>query len=311
MKRILRFMLAFVVIICLASCDNKTPEANLMNNIDSLSYSLGVVQTQGLKNYLVNRLSVDTAYIDDFIKGLNEGANAGDSKQRNAYLVGISIGLQICNQSVKDINTEVFGEGSPKTISLKNFMAGFIGEIKGNNNLMTMQRATEVSQRLMSEIKNRENLEINRAGDKERQLTDNLIENESEAEERAAREAAEQAERESKTWTGASSESELRQKLDGTSWETTYDVLRYKVTFSNGMVNMIFTDLDGSRYKSEETYEYEIKEVRGCFFVNMGYSIPIENSKDLEYSIVFKDNKVFLFSNQKVNIGELIFLGRN
>ena len=129
-----------------------------------------------------------------------------------------------------------------------------------------------------------------------------------EAEERAAREAAE---RESRTWTGASSESELRQKLNGTSWETTYDVLRYKLTFSDGMANMIFTDLDGSRYKSEETYKYEIKEVRGCFFVNMGYSIPIDNTKDLEYIMVVKDDKVFLFSNQNVNIGELIFLGRN
>ncbi len=135
-----------------------------------------------------------------------------------------------------------------------------------------------------------------------------------EAEERAERErqeAEERAERESKTWTGASSVSELRQKLDGTSWETTHDVLRYKVTFSNGMVNMIFTDLDGSRYKSEETYKYEIKEVRGYFFVNMGYSIPIEYTKDLEYSIVFKDGRVFLYSNQEVKIGELIFLGRN
>ena len=308
MRRIIHFMLVFVVIICLASCDKKTPEANLMNDIDSLSYSMGVVHTQGLKDYLVNSLSVDTAYIDDFIKGLNEGANAGDSKQRNAYLVGISIGQQISGQTVKDINTEVFGEGSSKTISLKNFMAGFIGEIKGNNNLMTMQRATEVSQRLMSVIKNKGNLERNHIGDNEQQLTDNLTENKSEAEEDVAREAAE---RESKTWTGASSESELRQKLNGTSWETTYDVLRYKVTFSNGMVNMIFTDLDGSRYKSEETYKYEIKEVRGCFFVNMGYSIPIDNTKDLEYSMVFKDDKVFLFSNQNVNIGELIFLGRN
>ena len=137
---------------------------------------------------------------------------------------------------------------------------------------------------------------------------------EKEAKERAERErqeAEERAERESKTWTGASSVSELRQKLDGTSWETTHDVLRYKVTFSNGMVNMIFTDLDGSRYKSEETYKYEIKEVRGYFFVNMGYSIPIEYTKDLEYSIVFKDGRVFLYSNQDVKIGELIFLGRN
>lgn len=172
MKRIICFMLAFVVIICLTSCDNKKSEANLKNDIDSLSYALGVVQTQGLKDYLVNSLSVDTVYIDDFIKGVNEGANAGDSKQRTAYLAGISIGQQISGQLVKGINAEVFGDGSPKTISLNNYMAGFISGLIGNNDLMTIQRAIEVSQRLMSEIKNRENLEINRAGDKEQQLTE-------------------------------------------------------------------------------------------------------------------------------------------
>lgn len=172
MKRIICFMLAFVVIICLTSCDNKKSEANLKNDIDSLSYALGVVQTQGLKDYLVNSLSVDTVYIDDFIKGVNEGANAGDSKQRTAYLAGISIGQQISGQLVKGINAEVFGDGSPKTISLNNYMAGFISGLIGNYDLMTIQRAIEVSQRLMSEIKNRENLEINRAGDKEQQLTE-------------------------------------------------------------------------------------------------------------------------------------------
>ena len=172
MKRIICFMLAFVVIICLTSCDNKKSEANLKNDIDSLSYAVGLVQTQGLRDYLVNSLSVDTVYIDDFIKGVNEGANAGDSKQRTAYLAGISIGQQISGQLVKGINAEVFGDGSPKTISLNNYMAGFISGVIGNNDLMTIQRAIEVSQRLMSEIKNRENLEINRAGDKEQQLTE-------------------------------------------------------------------------------------------------------------------------------------------
>ncbi len=298
-------MLAFVVIICLASCDNKTPEANLMNNIDSLSYSLGVVHTQGLKDYLVNRLSVDTAYIDDFIKGLNEGANAGDSKQRNAYLVGITIGQQICNQSVKDINTEVFGEGSPKTISLKNFMAGFIGEIKGNNNLMTMQRATEVSQRLMSEIKNRENLEINRAGDKEQQLTDNLIENESEAEERAAREAAEQAERESKTWTGASSESELRQKLNGTSWYINWKGLKHKFVFSDGAITL-YTSLDGEFDNEGKYYDSYLVKSKGEYLV-VGFG---DEEKYLDnYQIVFTDSRVILGMHGKP-IGDLTFMGR-
>ncbi len=145
----------------------------------------------------------------------------------------------------------------------------------------------------------------------EKAAKERAVREKEEAEKRAAREAAEKAERESKTWTGASSVSELRRKLDGTSWETTYEVLRTKIVFSNGKVKMIDTDLDGNRYKSEKIYNYEIKEVRGSFVVNMGYSIPIENTGDLEYSLVFKDNMVVLFSSLGVNIGKLEFLGRN
>lgn len=63
---------------------------------------------------------------DDFIKGLNDGANAGDDKKKAAYYAGIQIGQQISNQMVKGINHEVFGDDSTKTISLKNFTAGFI-----------------------------------------------------------------------------------------------------------------------------------------------------------------------------------------
>ena len=38
------------------------------------------VQTQGLKDYLVGRMDVDTAYMDEFIKGLNEGATKTSKK---------------------------------------------------------------------------------------------------------------------------------------------------------------------------------------------------------------------------------------
>ena len=85
------------------SCGN-TPSANLKTDIDTVSYAIGLAQTQGLKQYLVNQLGVDTAYIDAFIKGLNEGANAGDDKQTAAYYAGIQIGQQISNQMVKGIN---------------------------------------------------------------------------------------------------------------------------------------------------------------------------------------------------------------
>ena len=134
------------------SCGN-TPSANLKTDIDTVSYAIGLAQTQGLKQYLVNQLGVDTAYIDAFIKGLNEGANAGDDKQTAAYYAGIQIGQQISNQMVKGINHELFGDDSTKTISMKNFLAGFIAGTTGKKQLMTIDEAATTAQTKMQQIK--------------------------------------------------------------------------------------------------------------------------------------------------------------
>ena len=135
------------------ACGNGTPKANLNNDVDTMSYAIGMAQTMGLKDYLVERLGVDTAYMDDFIKGLNEGANAGDDKKQSAYYAGIQIGQQIGNQMVKGINREVFGSDSTKTISLKNFLAGFISGTTGAKGLMTMEEAQQTAQTKMQQIK--------------------------------------------------------------------------------------------------------------------------------------------------------------
>ena len=135
------------------SCGNSTPKADLKDEVDTLSYAMGMAQTQGLKEYLSDRLQIDTAYMDDFIKGLNDGANAGDDKKKAAYYAGIQIGQQISNQMVKGINHEVFGDDSTKTISLKNFMAGFVSGTTGKKGLMTVEQAGRVAQEKMVSIK--------------------------------------------------------------------------------------------------------------------------------------------------------------
>ena len=135
------------------SCGNSTPKADLKDEVDTLSYAMGMAQTQGLKEYLSDRLQIDTAYMDDFIKGLNDGANAGDDKKKAAYYAGIQIGQQISNQMVKGINHEVFGEDSTKTISLKNFMAGFVSGTTGKKGLMTVEQAGRIAQDKMVSIK--------------------------------------------------------------------------------------------------------------------------------------------------------------
>ena len=153
--------LSIVAVLAIAAagftaCGNQGPKANLKTDVDTMSYAIGMAQTQGLKEYLVQSLDVDTTYMAEFIKGLNEGANAGDDKKKAAYYAGIQIGQQIANRMVKGINHEVFGEDSTKTISLKNFLAGFISGTTGKNGLMTPDSAQTVAQRLIQAIKAKE-----------------------------------------------------------------------------------------------------------------------------------------------------------
>lgn len=151
MKKVSIFM-AIAAAASLASCTAQSPKANLKTDIDSLSYSLGLSQTQGLKDYLVSRMDVDTAYMDEFIKGLNEGASK-TSKKDIAYLAGLQIGQQINNQMMKGINHELFGADSTKTISKDNFLAGFVTGTLQKKGLMTMEQAQQFTQTRMEVIK--------------------------------------------------------------------------------------------------------------------------------------------------------------
>ena len=156
MKKLMFVAVVAILVAGFTACGNSSPRASLKNDVDTMSYAIGLAQTQGLKEYLVGSMGVDTAYMSEFIKGLNEGVNAGENKKKAAYFAGIQIGQQISNRMMKGINNELFGEDSTKTISLKNFMAGFIGGVTGKKGLMTMEEAQETAQRKMQEVKARE-----------------------------------------------------------------------------------------------------------------------------------------------------------
>ena len=155
MKKFTFAAIAAVAAIMISSCGNSAPRASLKTDIDTLSYAIGMAQTQGLKEYLVGNLEIDTTYMAEFIKGLNEGANAGDNKKKAAYYAGVQIGQQIANRMMKGINHEVFGDDSTQTISLRNFMAGFISGTTGKNGLMTVDSAQMVAQSLISTVKSK------------------------------------------------------------------------------------------------------------------------------------------------------------
>ena len=89
MKKV-TLLAAIVATVSFASCTAQSPKPELKTDIDSLSYSIGMAQTQGLKDYLTSKMEMDTAYFDDFIRGLKEVATSTDKKQ-NAYETSLNL----------------------------------------------------------------------------------------------------------------------------------------------------------------------------------------------------------------------------
>jgi len=137
-----------------SACGNSSaPKADLKTDLDSMSYAIGYLQSQYVRQAIEQGQVVDTTYMDEFVKGINEGANAGDDKKRAAYIMGLQVGQQISSQLVKGVNREVFGDDSTKTISLKNLLAGFISGATGKKGLMTQENANQIAQSKMEAIK--------------------------------------------------------------------------------------------------------------------------------------------------------------
>lgn len=155
MKKI-SVIVAAAAALVMASCGNGTPKADMKNDVDSLSYAIGMAQTQGLQDYLVMRMGVDTTYMDEFVKGLNEGVNTGSDKKKQAYYAGLQIGQQVSEQMIKGLNMELFGEDSTQTVSLKNFMAGFVAGTLKKDGKMTMEEATKYAETTMRTVKARQ-----------------------------------------------------------------------------------------------------------------------------------------------------------
>ena len=133
--------------------ENSDSTADLSAQIDTFSYAMGLAQTQGLKNFIMYRMGVDTLYMANFIKGLKTGIKVGDNAKKSAFYAGIQIGQQVTNQIVPGISYEVFGN-EDKLINKDFFLAGFIAGVTEKNLLMQPMEAQQVAMTLMEELKN-------------------------------------------------------------------------------------------------------------------------------------------------------------
>lgn len=149
-----KLMIAAVALTAVAftSC-NRGVKADLKTDIDTLAYELGVGQGEGLKQYMQYQLQVDSTHLDEFIKGMQEGAMNEPDEARDAYMKGLQVGGQI-KQMAKGLSGEVYQGDSTKSVSPRNILAGLIAVLKGEST-ETSQDAYQKFTSIMEPIQTR------------------------------------------------------------------------------------------------------------------------------------------------------------
>jgi len=148
---------ALCAVTLLSSCNNGRVNSSLKTNVDTVSYEIGLANTNGIENYFM-QMGIDSAYVGEFLKGIRDGAMAGDDKKKQAYYLGVQAGLQISQQMIPVMEQRMFAGDSTKSVSLKNFLAGFGAGIskksalKIDGKIMTPEAAAEDANKRMMEI---------------------------------------------------------------------------------------------------------------------------------------------------------------
>jgi FKBP-type peptidyl-prolyl cis-trans isomerase FklB len=147
-------LLTFVGV-ALFSCSAQVPKADLKTDIDSVSYAQGVLFASQQVDQIFAQFELDSVYKADFIQGFQEGFSIdAKDKKTNAQVVGKMVGHQMGTQFVPYFNKELFGDDSTQTMSRKNFLAGYLGNVKDpGKTIMTGEEARAYAMTASEKIK--------------------------------------------------------------------------------------------------------------------------------------------------------------
>ena len=123
----------------LSSCSGTGSKGNLENNVDSLSYAIGMARTQGLDQFLMQQ-GIDSTQMVNFVKGFNEGATKLDPEDA-AYIIGLQVGQMVSKQWVEGFNRQIFGNDSTQSLNREQMLAGFVAGTLGKEDVMTLMAA--------------------------------------------------------------------------------------------------------------------------------------------------------------------------
>lgn len=105
-------------------------------SVDTFSYAYGKANTQGLKQYLAQRMGIDTTYMEAFMKGFDQLELTEADKKEKARLAGIEIRTQLEKQILPAANKQI--DDSLQVLVNKRFVDGFKDGLMNANMYISM-----------------------------------------------------------------------------------------------------------------------------------------------------------------------------
>ena len=106
--------------------EKKRPKITLLQPVpaDSFSYAMGVAQSASLRQYLLMREGVDSAYLNDAVCGLMAKYNEEAVKGKVAYAAGLKIGQMNATNVIPSLNKMATGKADSAYIDRDLFVKG-------------------------------------------------------------------------------------------------------------------------------------------------------------------------------------------
>ena len=148
MKKIV-FLVSLVAVV-LTSCGGGKNMKNvtLKTPQDSLAFAVSLAKSESLSDIIYMQLGVDSACIDDFVRGVCDAFPMSDDKKADAYVKGLSIGSQAANVYL-NANEEVYPGDSVNKLDREMFLAGLIAGVYNDGKIMSSEAAVEYSDRVI------------------------------------------------------------------------------------------------------------------------------------------------------------------
>lgn len=143
-----------IAAVTLTSCNQtRPPKADVKTANDTLSYIIG----GGLGNELVEsgmleQMKVDSAYIGEFLRGVNDVISAKEDKEKAAYFAGVEIGSQLGKQILPNIERNYFGEDTTSSFSRDIIYAAFYNVLTKNDGAISKDSITVLYQKFMIDM---------------------------------------------------------------------------------------------------------------------------------------------------------------